>query len=310
MTNNHFEPGAYRNTTIPQIRDFQRLSRNTTTGKEYGDIGYQTNSPKIQLFSRALEGSNPSTQRYKDLTPLECAKTYNTDFVSNRGNVFLITKHSSNTTYNNTILAMHISDPRTRLPNHWLCSHDLNPLSEDWCGSDKPTTNLTSGFSWRVKLETVGEVEIAGCKSEVTDEKCKVQFSLDIMIVVICCNLVKACSMIMAVFRSREPTLVTLGDAVDSFLRVPDPTTMGVCFADRQFIEREWMHGWRAGPRQWKQNGAQRWWTSVSKTRWITCNFFCSITITIAGILLGLGLGQDGKYVKIDIKEMQARLPF
>jgi len=103
----------------------------------------------------------------------------------------------------------------------------------------------------------VGEVEIAGCKSEITNEKCKVQFSLDIMIVVICCNLVKACGMIIAVFRSRKPTLVTLDDAVDSFSRVPDPTTMGICFADQQFIKREWRRGWKTGPRQWKQNGRE-----------------------------------------------------
>ncbi|PUU77983.1 hypothetical protein B9Z19DRAFT_1127463 [Tuber borchii] len=108
------------------------------------------------------------------------------------------------------------------------------------------------------------EVEISGCKSERAAEKCKVQFSLGIMIAIICCNLVKACSMIMAVVRSREPTLVTLGDAVDSFLRAPDPTTMGICYADRRFIEEEWRRGWKTGPRYWKQKGVQRWWTSVS----------------------------------------------
>jgi len=297
--------------TKASISIFQKASLNTTTGKKYGDIGYQTNSPNIQLFSRALEGLNPSTQGYEDLTPLECAEAYNTDFSfqSSRRNVFLITKHSSNTTFNHTILAMHISDPRRGLPDSWLCSYDIDPESEDWCNSDERTTNLTRGLPWRVKLKTVREVEIAGCKSEATDEKCKVQFSLDIMIVVICCNLVKACSMIMAVFRSREPTLVTLGDAVDSFLRVPDPTTMGMCFADRQFIEKEWRRGRGNEPRQWKQKGAQRWWTSPSKTRWIICNFFCSITIIVAGVLLGLGIGQDGQYSDTDIKSMQARPP-
>ena len=157
---------------------------------------------------------------------------------------------------------------------------------------------------WLDQQEQTEVLEISGCKSERVAEKCKVQFSLGIMIAVICCNLVKACCMVMAVVRSREPTLVTLGDAIDSFLRIPDPTTMGICFADRRFIKREWKNGSRAGPRQWKRKGIQRWWTSVSKTRWITCNFFCLIAIIITGVLLGLGIGQDRKLLSTDIKSL------
>ena len=304
MTNNHFDPGTYRNTTMTQISTFQDMSLNTTTGRKYGDIGYQTNSSKIQLLSNMLEGLNPSAQGYEDLTPLECAKVYNTDFVSDHRNLFLIAKYSSNTTHPDTILAMHISNLRRSSPSNWICSDDFDPQSSDCCDPSEPATNLTNGLPWWVKLKTVGEVEIAGCKSEMTNEKCKVQFSLDIMIVVICCNLVKACGMIIAVFRSREPTLVTLGDAVDSFLRVPDPTTLGVCFADRQFIKQEWRHGWKTGPRQWKQKGVQRWWTSVSKKRWITCNFFCSITIVAAVVLLRFGMKSDGELRNTDLKSM------
>ncbi|CUS09943.1 unnamed protein product, partial [Tuber aestivum] len=137
---------------------------------------------------------------------------------------------------------------------------------------------------------------------EKTPEKCKVQFSLGIMIVVICCNFVKAWSMIMAVVRSREPTLVTLGDAIDSFLKNPDPTTIGICFADRRFVEREWKSGLRSTPRQWKQKRVQRWWTSVSQTRWITCNFFCLIAIIAGAVLLRSGMGQDRPYLGTDIK--------
>ena len=128
VTSNHFEPGTYRNTTMTQISTFQDMSLNTTTGRKYGDIGYQTNSSKIQLFSSMLEGLNPITQAYEDLTPLECAKIYNTDFVSNRRNLFLIAKHGSNTTHPDTILVMHISDPRRSSPSNWICSDDFDPV--------------------------------------------------------------------------------------------------------------------------------------------------------------------------------------
>ena len=135
--------------------------------------------------------------------------------------------------------------------------------------------------------------------------RCGVQFSLGIMIAVICCNLVKACAMIMTVVRSREPTLVTLGDAIDSFLSLSDPTTRGICYADRQFIDREWRRGWRTGPRKWKQKGVQRWWTNLTKTRWITCNLFSAITIIVSAVLLRLGIRHDGSYMtKNDIRSM------
>ena len=104
---------------------------------------------------------------------------------------------------------------------------------------------------------------------------------------------------------TREPTLVTLGDAIDSFLRIPDPTTMGICYADRQFIKREWTRdGWRSEPRQWRQKGVKRWWTNVSKTRWITCNIFCSIIIIAGGVSLRLGMDYDGQVRSTDVKSM------
>ena len=98
--------------------------------------------------------------------------------------------------------------------------------------------------------------------------------------------------------------MVTLGDAVDSFLRIPDSTTMEICFADRRYIEGGWKRGSRAGPRQWKQNGVQRWWKAASKTRWITYNFFCSVAIITTSVLLALGIKQDRLYSSTDIKSL------
>ena len=157
---------------------------------------------------------------------------------------------------------------------------------------------------WVLTLFTGEVVEVIGCKGEIVEERCKVQFSLGIMIAVICCNLVKVWAMIMTIFQSQEPTLVTLGDAIDSFLRIPDPTTRGICFADRPFIDQEWRRGWRTGPRQWKQKGVQRWWTNVSKTRWITSNFFFAINIIISAVLLRSGIKNDGIYYKTGIRSM------
>jgi len=301
VTNNHFEPQAYSNMTEALVR--YSLTSPQTKEMRYG-------YPDIQLLRGVLDGYDTSTNTYEDLTPSECTKLYNTDFLSNRRNLFLITKRSSITFHNNTFLDIINVRSEGISPSSWMCASSLAGISGVYrpssfmCGSNELTSNVTSGLPWLVKLGTREDVEISGCKSERTTEKCKVQFSLGIVIVVVCCNLVKAICMVAAVVRSREPTLVTLGDAVDSFLRTPDPTTRGTCFADRRFVEREWRRGWKTGPRQWKQKGAQRWWTSVSKKRWITCNLFCSITIIVAGVLFGIGMKNDGNYWSTDIKSM------
>ena len=306
MTKDHFEPGAYSNITDALISNSYRAYN--WSGFRLSE--FRTGPYDSQLFSSVLDGYDTSTQSYEDHTPSECTKLYNTDFVSDHRNLFLITKHSSNTTHNNTLLdIIHVTGTEAS-SSSWMCDYDqagtgqVYSPSPPTCNPSTLTSNVTGGLPWRIKLTTGEKVEISGCKSERTAEKCKVQFSLEIMIVVICCNLVKACSMIMVVVRSREPTLVTLGDALDSFLRTPDPTTRGTCFADRQFVDREWRHAWETGPRQWKQKGVQRWWTSVSKMRWITCSLFCSITIIVAGVLFGIGMKNDGNYWSTDIKSM------
>ena len=304
MTNNHFEPGAYSNLTEALTDYF--LMPPTAMDK------VRNRYPTIKRFSGVLEGYNASPNSYEDLTPSECTKIYNNDFMSSHRNLFLITKDSSNTTHNNTLLDMigfwgigGVS------PSSWMCAYSLAGEGRVYreapapCDSSELTSNVTSGSPWRVKLTTGEEVEISGCKSERILEKCKVHLVKNIMIVVICCNFVKVCCMVMVIARSREPTLVTLGDAMDSFLRAPDPTTMGICFADRPYIKREWSRGgWRAEPRQWKQKEVQRWWTSVSKTRWITCIFFCSIIVIAAGVSLRLGMDLDGQYWRTDLKSM------
>ena len=285
-------------------RNFLLASSNTTTGKEYGDIGYQTDSHDIQQFISILEGYNTSTPSYEDLTPSRCANLYNWDFESHRRNLFIITNHTTNATFNNTLLEQFETGGLAFEPGSWMCSSPQRTLGTGRCDRSWISSVAANKLPWVLTLTTGEQVEAKGCKSEIIEERCKVQFSLGIMITVICCNLVKACAMIMTVVRSREPTLVTLGDAIDSFLRTPDPTTIGICFADRQFIDRDWRRGWRTGPRQWKQKGVRRWWTSVSKTRWITCNFFFAATIIVTAELLRLGIQIDGRFAETDIRSM------
>ncbi|KAG0126943.1 hypothetical protein HOY82DRAFT_491140 [Tuber indicum] len=298
VTENHFETRSYSNKT-KAVLDFYQEFKNITNWSPQS-------ISDVQLYSSVLEQYSTRSQDYESLTPSKCAKLYNTDFVSNRRNLFLITKHGYNTIHNNTVLFMAKVEGNLTTSARWMCSdYNYYGTSYPWskpCNPNEIASNTTRGLPWLMYPHVSDEIEISGCKSERIRGNCKVQFSLWVMIAVICCNLIKACGMVMTVSRSREPTLVTLGDAVDSFLRIPDPTTMGMCFADRRFIEMEWSQERRSGTRQWRHIGAQRWWTSVSKTRWITCNIFCLIIIIVAGVLLGMGISNDSSFWSTDIK--------
>ena len=302
VTENHFGPGAYPEGPISQVLWSRRTLRVVASIREFDEIEYPTDSHAAQLFKSMLEEGNTNVQSYEDLTPSQCTDLYNMDFVSGRRNLFLISNISSNAMYKSTFIDGYSVERQVVLPSRWMCPKILHDRSK--CNPSEVPPRVASGLPWLIKKTPWQELEITGCKSEKVEEKCKVQFSLGIMIAVICCNLVKAAGMAMTVVRSQEPTLVTLGDAIDSFLSIPDPTTVGICFADRRFIEREWMRGSRAGPSSWKRKGVRRWWTSASKTRWIICNFFNSMAIIIAGVLLVLGMAQDREFLSTDIKSL------
>ena len=74
------------------------------------------------------------------------------------------------------------------------------------------------------------------CLSQPAEERCKLEFSLHIMVTVIICNAAKAVVMGLAVWTHRIPTLVTVGDAIASFLEAPDPFTEGMCLVTKSGI--------------------------------------------------------------------------
>ena len=153
-----------------------------------------TGSQDFQLFTRMLDGYNASTPRYEDLTPSQCLNLYNTDILSSHRNLFLITNYTSNPTSNSTLLKSSTSYGLQMMLVSWTSAASLwTPPS---CDINELASKVTRVHSWLVTIDGGVEVEVRGCKCEITKEKCKLQFSLGIMIAVIGCNLVKTCSMI------------------------------------------------------------------------------------------------------------------
>ena len=107
------------------------------------------------------------------------------------------------------------------------------------------------------------------CLSERVPEQCTVQSSLPIVSVILVLNLAKAIMMFMIAFGVKESPLMTMGDAIASFLHRPDEYTKEMCLASRSDIQ---MNG-----SQWSKAAMlynprpRRLLDSASKARWRFC---------------------------------------
>ena len=104
------------------------------------------------------------------------------------------------------------------------------------------------------------------CLSQPVEEHCKLQFSLAIIIVVIICNLTKTICMGIIVWKQDSKPLVTLGDAIASFLDRPDVTTEGNCIVRKSRFENR--RFWDLLASRWDP---RRWYRAASSKRWLVC---------------------------------------
>lgn len=133
-------------------------------------------------------------------------------------------------------------------------------------------------------------------------DRCRFEYAPGIMVVICIINFVKICVMSSVWFarlrnakqrriasRHKEiAVLDTLGDAVASFMRQPDPTTMGMCLATRKDFQGHQVAEANREPRQWQEQDVF-WNSAASLRRWITLLLLwvgfaqCKDSITLTG---------------------------
>lgn len=107
------------------------------------------------------------------------------------------------------------------------------------------------------------------CLSKGVKEHCKLQFSLVIMIVVIVCNLIKTICMSIIAWKQDPEPLVTLGDAIASFLDRPDVKSEGNCVVGKTPLQA--IKFWGPLISRWDLKRL-RWFRAASRRRWLVCN--------------------------------------
>lgn len=182
--------------------------------------------------------------------------------------------------------------------NRWIC--DPNYLATHGNKCNYKEVALNDADSWSLAHPIATEEEywkfvpgeewtIDYCLAEPTHltGMCQLQYSLVIMLAVLFANATKLFCIIYILTTHLDTVLATIGDAISSFLEVPDPVTM-----NRPFLSR-------GQARQFKKESPGlavpyhphklRWWQAPSWARWIITLFFCILAIAITGKLLTYG---------------------
>ena len=197
-------------------------------------------------------------------------------------------------------------------PGSWLCD-PAYIMTGQHCSASAALTNASR---W---LVTPKFFEIDHCMSHTTDETCTLQYSSTAMIIIIVCDFIKLVVTFITLRKSlkieQDPAnreLATLGDAIESFLTVPDPTSVGRCLLDQKAariydeiphpsirnpetmaLERRiQLAPKRFGPRPlpWHPHN-KRWLDVPSKTRWTLFFLLYVALFASSAVILGLCIG-------------------
>lgn len=216
-------------------------------------------------------------EKWDNLTNEACIKIYMQSYVTDNTNVLAVTSslNDSSLVLNSTYPAyVYSQDGYNSLGDPWICGDSMHYNETTTCDT---SAILTEAANWTMKMEIYAgvpgleyrAVPIQYCLSQRVEERCTTQFSLLIIIIVIICNITKLACMIMLLLRQQAKPLVTLGDAVESFLETPDPTTENMCLADKSEFSAK--KPWSA-TRDSYEPRQLRWFAGASWKRWLTCN--------------------------------------
>lgn len=210
-----------------------------------------------------------------ELSNRDCINTYATDVRTRYGSLLLVAD-DFNSTYYDFALIGPWNDAHD--PYNWMCTaleaspcsrmiHQVNPdnwtITEEiveWVGERifDPTTQtypVIGPMTFRVRY----------CLAETVPERCTVEYSLPLVIIVVLVNLIKATTLWATTASIADSPILTMGDAIATFLRSPDATTHGESLLSRDNVLKPSIKPltYCATPR--------RWGSSVSFQRWISC---------------------------------------
>ena len=257
----------------------------------------------------------------QNLSNAECIEAYGPSLITaGRSNVLAVT--SSTTAAKNTSLLQIYLDNFDSVYEKWVCqdlpvhlwTHFHSHTWEESRYSPGPSS-YPGGISFcdvatvarNASNWTLAGHKIDYCLSKVEPDRCKLLFSTYILAVVVLMNAAKAAGMIWTALSRKQTTLVTVGDAVKSFLDRPDELTKGRCLMAEKDVS--------SGPLRWTKNGqaasdtppptrtvsgfsGHHWFVAVSTKRWLMTVALFVASLTTVGVLLQYAIDELAGYLE------------
>ena len=234
-------------------------------------VNYEEGDPRdleTRLEELRKSISPNSDNPLKTLNKKDCILTYGG--ISAKNKDVLVVSKTTNAT--NSLIHIEVGKSPTHpgFSNDWLCGFRYTLDDTRLCNVEDAANHAEDWFvrNSSFYFEWTRNFPIDYCLSQTAPEKCALQFSLPIMLIVIVCNVVKITCMILIMLMRGSQPLTTVGDAIASFLMKPDPATKNICLADKYFFREK---SWQAKPLTWRSE-RHRWLRAASKTRWLACN--------------------------------------
>lgn len=247
--------------------------------------------PAMSALQDLFSISNGSSPPLANLSNYECIQAYTSLAISSYSHLLLASKSTDvlrllswdELNSEAACLGQTTDTDQYCAMNQWQCSYwscssgaAFIPMStldtgaeSSWMVSEDSSVELgKSNVTAIAKTWHVNGYPIDYCLAMPAVEQCKLQFSSTIMIVVILCNLIKTvCMAVIALKWSGQP-LVTIGDAIASFLDSPDSTTEGSCLCPQTYFQtyKKWTRRsakWRGEPK--------RWFCAATTNKWNIC---------------------------------------
>jgi hypothetical protein len=225
---------------------------------------------------------------YLKMNVSDCYAGY-ADYWSELGNVVIVTKNESvKAQVNDSLLIFASVIPRY---DNWAKNSWAQQTTPTIAGviEEGPFQGPHDGVtvdSWYLGPENYDVDYCLVQPAATSDERCRFEYSPEIMIAVCVINLVKTlvifATWFLYVYQWKKQTapqqevLYTLGDAISSFMKNEDPTTQNMCLATKDdfVIKRTWKgHLVREQPslseesRPWEYRETY-WWRAASVQRW------------------------------------------
>ncbi|MCJ1428446.1 hypothetical protein MMC29_006356 [Sticta canariensis] len=300
------------------------VSHDFLTGASFDQSWTANGFSTYKVDAQRLTALRDNQSELQNLSNDECLKAYHHELLPDRLDVLAISSAlNTNTSLlgyfpDNVGYGGHSSsmslEPGAPVSYAWTC---IQAIPES--GSYDLQYRCASPVHW-----TVLDFPIEYCLSQSAESSCKLQFSLVIMVIVISCNFSKTFCMILTIWKPSSVPLLTLGDAIASFLDQPDPNTVNNCLAGKHrfrkvkyacfntlpswnsvvsgygqisnaandaLIDRNQVRkaGWDKEIRT-SISEQHRWYQTTSLKRWLLCISLCTFTLVIVGILLKQGL--------------------